>query len=89
MCIGFWSLDDPVYSLWVFWFSTLRKALLKKKATSRILCANRDEFLARPALPARFHSFDVKPGLSKDEVENSSEEEGFVLSGIDLELGGT
>jgi len=69
MCVGFWSLDDPVYSL--------------------ILCANRDEFLARPALPAHFHNFDVEPRLSKDEVEISSDSEGSVLSGVDIEGGGT
>jgi len=69
MCVGFWSLDDPVYSL--------------------ILCANRDEDLARPTLPAHFHNFNVEQRLSRGEVENPSDSEGFVLSGIDLESGGT
>ncbi|KAJ7696676.1 NRDE protein-domain-containing protein [Mycena rosella] len=43
-----------------------------------ILCANRDEFLARPTRPAAFHSFG-----------SDGNEEGRVLSGRDTQAGGT
>ncbi|KAJ7740234.1 NRDE protein-domain-containing protein [Mycena maculata] len=45
-----------------------------------ILCANRDEYLARPTRPAAFHSF----GSTTDEDRS-----GRVLSGRDISAGGT
>ncbi|KAF8334735.1 NRDE protein-domain-containing protein [Cantharellus anzutake] len=54
-----------------------------------ILCANRDEFLARPTLPARFHNFGVRLGPSDNDVQIPSVSGGFILSGIDLKGGGT
>ncbi|KAL4081170.1 NRDE protein-domain-containing protein [Scleroderma citrinum] len=46
-----------------------------------ILCSNRDEFLSRPTEFAHFHSFEVR--------ENKRHPDGFVLSGIDVQAGGT
>jgi len=43
-----------------------------------ILCTNRDEFLSRPTIGAHFHSFGV-----------GAETEASVLSGRDLQAGGT
>ncbi|KAI0263984.1 NRDE protein-domain-containing protein [Gloeopeniophorella convolvens] len=53
-----------------------------------ILCANRDEYLARPTAPAHFHSFapvvapEPAPGTAPDSA-------GPVLSGRDMQAGGT
>ncbi|KAJ7643661.1 DUF833-domain-containing protein [Roridomyces roridus] len=46
-----------------------------------ILCANRDEFLARPTRPAAFHSF----GSEHDDDDQNRR----VLSGLDVSAGGT
>lgn len=46
-----------------------------------ILCSNRDEFLSRPTEHAHFHSFGHLP--------EPSEQGAFVLSGRDLQAGGT
>ncbi|KAH8091054.1 DUF833-domain-containing protein [Cristinia sonorae] len=46
-----------------------------------ILCSNRDEVLPRPTAPAHFHSFEG--------VDGSPTSEGQVLSGRDLQAGGT
>lgn len=43
----------------------------------RILCTNRDEYLSRPTVNAHFHSFSQEP------------HENFVLSGRDLQAGGS
>ncbi|WVQ96970.1 hypothetical protein IAU59_004079 [Kwoniella sp. CBS 9459] len=53
-----------------------------------ILASNRDEFLARPTLPAGWHtfSFPSSPALpdgSKPAAEGEGEGEGWVLSGLD------
>ncbi|KAJ7133546.1 NRDE protein-domain-containing protein [Mycena epipterygia] len=50
-----------------------------------ILCANRDEFLARPTLPAGFHSF----GALSDDAHSLDPTSGRVLSGRDALAGGT
>ncbi|KAJ7105063.1 NRDE protein-domain-containing protein [Mycena crocata] len=70
----------------------------------RILCTNRDEYLARPTLPAAFHSFglpqsEVARGKSEfnttgdagkfDAVADDSESTRRVLSGLDTLAGGT
>jgi uncharacterized protein with NRDE domain len=47
-----------------------------------ILCTNRDEYLARPTMPAQFHSFGYESGMDEEEGAN-------VLSGKDLRAGGT
>jgi uncharacterized protein with NRDE domain len=49
----------------------------------RILCANRDEYLARPALAAAFHSFD------SDSNSSSPSDAHRVLSGRDTQSNGT
>ncbi|KAI0311248.1 NRDE protein-domain-containing protein [Amylostereum chailletii] len=64
-----------------------------------ILCANRDEFLARPTVPAHFHAFESTvpsapppPGPESDEDRRSlphAPENARVLSGRDLVAGGT
>ncbi|KAF9508311.1 hypothetical protein BS47DRAFT_1366016 [Hydnum rufescens UP504] len=75
MCIGFWALDDPLYSL--------------------ILCANRDEFLDRPTLPAAFHDFLAVSATTPDSDAagvidaGGKRKEGSILSGIDIKAGGT
>ncbi|KAH9080276.1 DUF833-domain-containing protein [Lactarius deliciosus] len=54
-----------------------------------ILCANRDEFLGRPTLPAHFHSFEA---LSQSTPASNSDvlgSTGSVLSGRDMLAGGT
>ncbi|KAJ7704208.1 NRDE protein-domain-containing protein [Mycena metata] len=48
-----------------------------------ILCTNRDEYLARPTLPAAFHSWGPHEGEGEDEAEPR------VLSGRDAQAGGT
>lgn len=54
---------------------------LRGIAVGRILCSNRDEFLERRTAPAHFHSFESTSGPTVDE--------GLVLSGRDLQAGGT
>ncbi|KAG8846281.1 hypothetical protein FRB96_002033 [Tulasnella sp. 330] len=54
---------------------------------SRILCANRDEYLDRPTLAARFHSFEPQDPETHD--PSVSEGDGMILSGRDSEAGGT
>ncbi|KAI0250999.1 DUF833-domain-containing protein [Lactifluus subvellereus] len=57
-----------------------------------ILCANRDEYLARPTLPAHFHSFEALPKSALNDDGPASQEDndrGSVLSGRDQLAGGT
>ncbi|KAH9980043.1 NRDE protein-domain-containing protein [Lactifluus volemus] len=60
-----------------------------------ILCANRDEYLARPTLPAHFHSFEAvhKSALNDDggpaALGGGDRDRGRVLSGRDELAGGT
>jgi hypothetical protein len=59
-----------------------------------ILCANRDEYLARPTLPAHFHSFEAltAPAPSNDNVpavQDDVKSRGRVLSGRDVQAEGT
>lgn len=59
-----------------------------------ILCANRDEYLARPTLPAHFHSFEAltTPAPSNDNVpavQVDVKSRGRVLSGRDVQAEGT
>ncbi|KIY68189.1 hypothetical protein CYLTODRAFT_421859 [Cylindrobasidium torrendii FP15055 ss-10] len=53
-----------------------------------IMCTNRDEFLHRPTLNAHFHSFD-HPTDAPEMLGSQNDDEGSVLSGIDLKGGGT
>lgn len=55
----------------------------------RILCTNRDEFLARPALAAAFHSFGDTAHPNSDSPVNSEGSKASVLSGRDTQAGGT
>ncbi|GJE91591.1 NRDE family protein [Phanerochaete sordida] len=48
-----------------------------------ILCANRDEFLARPTTAAHWHRFETGPAAAEEDPA------GNVLSGRDLRAGGT
>ncbi|KAK7048756.1 NRDE protein-domain-containing protein [Favolaschia claudopus] len=57
-----------------------------------ILCSNRDEFLARPALPAAFH--DHSPEMAEHDATVSDPSSGLpdgntLLSGRDTQAGGT
>jgi uncharacterized protein with NRDE domain len=52
---------------------------------ARILCSNRDEYLARPTAGAHFHSFEPGPATLPPDSTTS----GRVLSGRDLRAGGT
>ncbi|KAI9465003.1 NRDE protein-domain-containing protein [Lactarius psammicola] len=59
-----------------------------------ILCANRDEFLGRPTLPAHFHSFEaLSQSVSTSNVDGPAVQQdkgtGSVLSGRDMLAGGT
>ena len=60
-----------------------------------ILCANRDEYLARPTLPAHFHSFEAltTPAASNDTtvpvIQNDLKSKVKVLSGRDVRAEGT
>ncbi|KAI9443438.1 DUF833-domain-containing protein [Lactarius indigo] len=58
-----------------------------------ILCANRDEFLGRPTLPAHFHSFEAlsQPASNPDGPPAVQRDQGTgsVLSGRDMLAGGT
>lgn len=51
---------------------------LLKAFLLRILASNRDEYLGRATAPTSFHSFH-KDGIEKE----------FVLSGVDLQAGGS
>ncbi|KAF8215064.1 NRDE protein-domain-containing protein [Mycena galopus ATCC 62051] len=55
----------------------------------RILCNNRDEFLARPALAAAFHSFGPTLANYDSKTSLATVAEGTVLSGRDTQSGGT
>jgi hypothetical protein len=59
-----------------------------------ILLANRDEYLARPTLPAHFHSFEAltTSATSNDTVpvvQDDLQSKGTVLSGRDVRAEGT
>jgi hypothetical protein len=96
MCVGFWSLTHPDYALCVT-FSPLDHAPHSPSADrggGSILCANRDEYLARPTLPAHFHSFEAlaTPAPSNDTVpvvQDDLRSKGKVLSGRDVRAEGT
>ena len=55
-----------------------------------ILCANRDEFLGRPTLPAHFHSFEAlsQPVSASNADGQQDKGTGSVLSGRDMLAGG-
>lgn len=59
----------------------------------RVLCANRDEVLDRPTLPASWHDFTVVGGSHNPSARSTgapaSTDTGSVLSGIDVQAGGT
>lgn len=61
--------------------------MLKPPVCYRILAANRDEFLARPTTPAAFHNFQA-PEQSHPHTSEPNEQK-YILSGLDLEGGGT
>jgi hypothetical protein len=59
-----------------------------------ILCANRDEYLARPTLPTHFHSFEAlttpaAPNDTVPAVQDDLKSKGKVLSGRDVRAEGT
>lgn len=62
-----------------------------KRGGGSILCANRDEYLARPTLSAHFHSFEALPksALNDDGPASEDNDRGSVLSGRDQLAGGT
>ena len=74
MCVAFFTLDHPGYALCVVFFREIWCRGVHFGIS--ILCSNRDEHLSRPAEPARFHSFGGQVDID-------------VLSGIDLQAGGT
>ncbi|KAI6098149.1 NRDE protein-domain-containing protein [Pisolithus sp. B1] len=79
MCVAFFTLEHPDYAL--------------------ILCSNRDEYLFRPTEFAHFHSFETQGclhhGISQDQqlgqcpIQHSQDKDAAVLSGIDVQAGGT
>lgn len=94
MCVGFWSITHPVYALYV----PLPHPLTAQSASANrggdsILCANRDEYLARPTLPAHFHSFEAMPKSATlndgGPAALGDKDRGRVLSGRDKLAGGT
>ena len=97
-----------VYTPFLFGVCAPGTALYIPLTTERpnsILCANRDEALARPTLPASFHSFEAlsttnpvsssssASSASKHDGHSSAEDKverrGSVLSGRDVLAGGT
>ena|SRR6266571_3823927 len=97
MCVVFWSLTHPEYALCVP-FTRARVCLQSGYAPltmggGSILCANRDEFLVRPTLPAHFHSFEAlsQPASASDgpAVQQDKGTTGSILSGRDMLAGGT
>lgn len=82
MCVGFWSLEHLDYALYAAPWKFPRK---KKDATEvlfcSILCTNRDEYLSRATENAHFHSFG--------HGQEGSASDHFVLSGLDLQAGGS
>lgn len=74
MCVAFFTLAHPDYALCVASPRRIVRVLIRRDHIS-VLCSNRDEHLSRPTQPAHFHPFgDDQPD---------------VLSGIDLQAGGT
>ncbi|KAI5980911.1 NRDE protein-domain-containing protein [Pisolithus albus] len=80
MCVAFFTLEHPDYAL--------------------ILCSNRDEYLTRPTEFAHFHSFEAQghlhDGISSDQqlprqrpTQRPQDGDAVVLSGIDVQAGGT
>ncbi|KAI6014729.1 hypothetical protein BKA83DRAFT_4343943 [Pisolithus microcarpus] len=80
MCVAFFTLEHPDYAL--------------------ILCSNRDEYLTRPTEFAHFHSFEAQGhlhgGISQDQqlarqhpTQHPQDRDAVVLSGIDVQAGGT
>ncbi|KAI6151439.1 NRDE protein-domain-containing protein [Pisolithus thermaeus] len=79
MCVAFFTLEHPDYAL--------------------ILCSNRDEYLFRPTEFAHFHSFEtqgyLRHGISQDQqleqcpIQHYQDKDAAVLSGIDVQAGGT
>lgn len=73
-----------------------RACILIRTAWIRILCANRDEYLDRPTLPAAWHDFSSRRGArvptataSVELTPRRTENSAIVLSGIDVQAGGT
>lgn len=60
--------------------------MVAREPYTRILCANRDEYLDRPALPAAWHNFPAGRTKATTSPELAP---GNVLSGIDVQAGGT
>lgn len=101
MCVGFWTLDHPNWSLYVPPPLHCRAFLTDESFAHSVLCANRDEVLDRPTLPARWHNFarhtfssstSQRPSTtegSTSTLSSRSGEGGYVLSGIDVQAGGT
>ena len=80
MCIGLWSLDHPNYALYASQPSRpIQQPLTSFPSIYRILGTNRDEDLSRPTVNANFHNFG----------REGSPDDGFVLSGRDLQAGGS
>ncbi|KAI6030438.1 NRDE protein-domain-containing protein [Pisolithus orientalis] len=79
MCVAFFTLEHHDYAL--------------------ILCSNRDEYLSRPTEFAHFHSFEtqghLRHGILQDQqpgqcpTQHSQYSDTVVLSGIDVQAGGT
>lgn len=99
MCVGFWSLTHPEYALCVPFLPPRPSSLFPAdRGGGSILCANRDESLARPTLPVHFHSFEAlslssQPASSSNDgssaVKDNIKQRGCVLSGRDVRAEGT
>jgi uncharacterized protein with NRDE domain len=79
MCLGVWTLKHPDYALYVLPSSA--GSCAHPASQYRILGSNRDEFLARPTLGAKWHSFG--------QAQENGEDKELVISGLDVLAGGT
>lgn len=85
MCIVFFTASEQ-YSLYVHPLSPSRRALppfVTLDLVCSIVASNRDEFLARPTLTAKWHAWD--PEQATETITDRNR----VLSGLDLTAGGT
>lgn len=83
MCIIFYSTTLASHALYVPLHSSHSAGLTEHDP--RILSANRDEFLGRPTTSSTWHSFPSSPPPPQPTATSTAR----VLSGIDLEGGGT
>lgn len=89
MCIVFYTVSQPGYQLSVKYRPIRFPQTTEACTGDRILASNRDEYFDRPALQAKWHTFDHPTDTVTD--SNGRLEPPWVLSGRDLgsSMGGT